>query len=42
MCEIIETALEDEAVEAIFNTDLLMLSFDTQSHMLIDIEAIHI
>ena len=42
ICAITETASEDEAVEAIFNTELLKLSFDTQCHKLIDIDPIHI
>lgn len=42
ICHITETASEEEAIKAIFNTELLKLSFDTQSHTLIDIDAIDI
>ena len=42
MCEITETASEDEAVEAILNTELLKLTFDTQSRKLIEVDAIYI
>ena len=42
VCQITETASEDEAIEAILNTELLKLSFDTQYHKLIDIDAIYI
>ena len=42
ICEITEIASEDKAVEAIFNTELLKLSCEIQSHKLIDIDPIHI
>ena len=42
ICEIAETASEDEAEVEILNTELFKFSFDTQSHKLIDIDPIHI
>ena len=42
ICEITETASEDEAEVAILNTELFKFSFDTQSHKVIDIDPIHI
>ena len=42
ICEITETASEDEAEVAILNTELFKFSFDTQSHKVIDIDRIHI
>ena len=42
ICHITEAASEDEAVEALFNTELLKLSFHTQSYKLIDIDPIYI
>ena len=41
ICEITETASEDEAEVAILNTELFKFSFDTQSHKVIDIDSIH-
>ena len=40
ICEITETASEDEAEVAILNTELSKFSFDTQSHKVTDIEQI--
>lgn len=42
ICQITETALEHSAVQAIFNTELLKLSFDTQSQKRLYIDAIDI
>ena len=42
ICEITETASEDEVEVAILNTELFKFSFNTQSHKVIDIDPIHI
>ena len=42
ICEITETASEDEAEVAILSTELFKFRFDTQPHKVINIDPVHI